>query len=148
MDQQRRTALRLWIILNRTVESIEKALEEQVSNHGLSLTEFAILEVLHHKGPQPIGEIGDKVLLTSGSMTYVIDKLQKRGLLTRRKCTEDRRVLYAELTEKGAEKMERVFPEHAELITELMAAIPVEEQNRVADALKQIGLAAPERVDA
>ncbi len=139
MEQEARAALFLWIAMNRASSSIEAHLHRQVESHGLTLTEFAVLEVLLHKGALPIGEIGDRVLLTSGSMTYVIDKLEQRGLLRRRRCDEDRRVLIAELTPKGRTKIEAVFPEHAALIRDLMDDLTPEEKRRAASVLKRLG---------
>ena len=91
MSEPVSSALKLWVVMNRAVQSIERHLRRQVEAHGLGFTEFAVLEVLYHKGAQPIGEIGSRILLTSGSMTYVIDKLEQRGLLRRAPSATDRR---------------------------------------------------------
>ena len=139
MDRETRAALHLWIALSRAFSSIEEHLCDQVEAHGLSLTEFAVLEVLLHKGALPIGEIGDRVLLASSSMTYVIDKLEQRGLLRRRRSEEDRRALLAELTPEGRTKIETVFPEHAALIRDLMDDLTPEEKRRTATVLKRLG---------
>src|SRR6267378_6266154 len=80
------------------------------SDLGLSLTEFAVLEVLHHKGPLRLGEIRDRILLTGASTTYVVKKLEARGLMRRRACGEDSRVVFGELTAKGRALIEEVFP--------------------------------------
>lgn len=61
-------------------------------------TEFAVLELLYHKGQQPLQQIGGKILLASGSITYVVDKLEKKGFLERVACPNDRRVTYAAIT--------------------------------------------------
>ena len=112
--------------------------------HELTLTEFAMLEVLLHKGALPIGEIGDRVHLASSSMTYVIDKLEQRGLLRRRRSEEDRRALLAELTPEGRAKIEAVFPEHAALIRDLMDNLTPEEKRDTASVLKRLGRFAKE----
>ena len=136
------TSLKLWVVMTRALRSVEDHLRRQVEAQGLSLTEFAVLEVLLHKGPLPIGEIGDRILLTSGSMTYVLDKLQKRALIRRRPCDADRRVLYAELTPEGRRLIEAVFPEHAALIADVLAGLSVEEQRTATDLLRRLGHAA------
>lgn len=133
-------ALRLWVVMNRASRAIEDRLRLQVEAHDLSMTEFAVLEVLLHKGPLPIGEVGDRVLRTSGSMTYILDKLAKRGLLRRRPCPDDRRVQFAELTDEGRALITAVFPEHAALIADLMSALSPEELRMAADLLKRLGL--------
>lgn len=133
-------ALKLWVVMNRALRSVENRLRQQVEDHGLSMTEFAVLEVLQTKGALPIGEIGERILLTSGSMTYVLDKLQKRDLIERQPSEEDRRVLYADLTPKGRRKIETVFPEHAALIGDLASCLSPEEQRTAAELLKRLGL--------
>lgn len=138
-SEETQEALYLWIVLNRAARSIEAGLQEQVKGRGLSMSEFAVLEVLLHKGPLPIGEIGQKVLLTSGSMTYVIDKLEERGLLERTPCPEDRRVLYAELTDEGRALIEEAFSEHAELLNTLTAGLSLEEKGKAAALIKRLG---------
>ncbi len=138
------TALKLWVVLNRTVGAIEKQLRPQVEAHGLSFTEFAVLEALLHKGRLPIGELGSVVLLTSGSMTYVVDKLEKRGLLIREACPEDRRVTYARLTLQGQALIERVFAEHSVLIDTITGGLSREEQQAATEQLKRLGKYAAE----
>lgn len=145
MDKETASSLKLWVVMNKAFQSIEKHLRRQVESHGLSFTEFAVLEVLLHKGPLPIGEIGDRVLLTSGSMTYVIDKLERREFIRRRTCAQDRRVIYAELTEKGRTLIEKVFVEHATLLKDLMQGIQSEERILAANMLKQLGIYAEKR---
>ena len=124
--------------MNRTAESIHEHLRRQVESHGLTLTEFGVLEALLHKGPLTHGEIADRVLLASSSITYVIDKLEDRGLLRRRPSEEDRREKLAELTEKGRVKIEAAFPEHASLIDELMADLDREERRQAASILRRV----------
>ena len=144
MDAETAVSLKLWVVMNRALRSIEDALRRQVEGHGLSMTEFAVLEVLLHKGALPIGEVGDRVLRTSGSMTYVLDKLQQRGLLRRRACEEDRRVLYVELTPDGQGLIEPVFTEHAALLRALMSSLDTEEQQAATDLLRRLGLSVQE----
>lgn len=143
-DQSAEAALKLWVVMNRARNSILNALEKQVEAHGLTFTEFAALEVLLHKGMLPIGEVGQRVLLSSGSMTYVIDKLERRDLIQRKACPEDRRIIYADLTESGRSLIEEVFAEHAELIRKLMSGIPDHYIEQTAIALRRLGLYADE----
>jgi len=133
-------ALKLWVVLNRAARSIEGALREQTERHGLSLTEFAVLEVLLHKGALPLGELGVHILRVGGSTTYLADKLERRGLMVRRPCTEDRRLVYAELTDKGRALIEEVFAEHAGHLAGLMGGLTPDEQATAADLLKRLGL--------
>ncbi len=139
MTDETRSALRLWVVINRAARSVEDHLRRQVESHGLNLTEFAVLEVLLSMGTLPIGEVGDRVLRASGSMTYVVDKLERRGLLRRRACPTDRRVVFGELSPEGRELIERVFTEHSQLLVSLSAGLTVDEREEAAGLLKRLG---------
>ncbi|MFW6206095.1 MAG: MarR family winged helix-turn-helix transcriptional regulator, partial [Gemmatimonadota bacterium] len=110
----RETALKLWVVLSRAHSAVTAHAEADVARHGLSLAEFGALEALYHRGPLLVGELQKKVLKSSGGMTYVLDRLQDKGLTRRRPCETDRRAIYAELTDEGAALMDRIFPLHAE----------------------------------
>ena len=71
-------SLKLFVILSRAIQSITKRIEEDIKSYGLNPTEFAVLELLYSKGDQPIQKIGDKILLASSSITYVVDRLEKK----------------------------------------------------------------------
>ena len=133
------SALKLWVVLNRAHRAIMDRIRGSIEEHDLSLSEFAVLEVLYAKGPLLVGEVGSRVLLTSGSTTYVVDKLVDRRLVVRRPCTEDRRALYVELTEKGHALIGRIFPEHAEAVRQAMGGLTPEEQRIAGALLKRLG---------
>src|SRR5215213_5552906 len=110
-----------------------------IEEHDLSLTQFGVLEVLFSKGPLLVGEVASRVLLTSGSITYVVDKLVEGGWVVRRPCTEDRRALYVELTNKGRELIARIFPQHAVAVRQAMDGLTPEEQRIASALLKRLG---------
>src|SRR5437879_4548478 len=101
-DQQD-LSLKLFVVLSKSYKVIMDEALKDMKKYGLSATEFMIVELLYHKGKFPLQQIGDKVLITSGSITYNIDKLEKKGLLKRVPCPDDRRVTYAEITPHGEE---------------------------------------------
>jgi MarR family 2-MHQ and catechol resistance regulon transcriptional repressor len=145
MDSETTSSLKLWVVLNRAQKSIEDPLRQQVESHGLSFSEFAVLEVLLNKGALPISEVGDHVLLTSGSMTYVVDKLEEQNLLRRRRSDEDRRIIHAELTDQGRTRIEEIFAEHAALIRDLTDGLSTEETETLTTLLKRLGKSAETR---
>jgi hypothetical protein len=83
----REAATRVWLVLWKAARAIEQNAIRSVSASGLGLSDFALLEELLHKGPQPVNIIGRKFLLTSGSITAAVDRLESRKLLP-----EDRRL--------------------------------------------------------
>ena len=140
-------ALSLWVVMNRAMASLSRKIEGDIRERGFSLTEWGVLEHLYHKGPQPMAKLGDQILVTGGSVTYVVDKLEKRGLVRRDPCQHDRRIIYAVLTESGTHVMQDEFPKHAAKITSIMSVLNQEEQESVRELLKRLGLSAAGKLD-
>ena len=138
-DPPTATALKLFVVLSRAVEAISAHAESSAQAHGLTLTEFAILEALYHKGPLLLGEVQRKILRSSGGITFLVDKLEKRGLVRRALCERDRRARYAELTTEGHALIARIFPSHAEAIRRAMSGLGLADQRAVIDLLKTLG---------
>lgn len=141
-DAATASALKLFVVLARAKRAIDERVEESLGTHGLTHTEFAILEALYHKGPLLLGEVQRKILVSSGGITFLVDKLADRGLVERRLCATDRRARYAALTRKGEALMGEIFPAHAEAIRGAMAGLSRAEQKEATALLKQLGLAA------
>src|SRR6478672_3394542 len=121
-------SLKLFIVLSRAHRSINDVVNKYIAKQGLNPTEFAVLELLYHKGDQPLQQIGGKILLASGSMTYVIDKLEKKEYIRRVPCPEDRRVTFAQITDKGTKLIEQVFPSHRNEIDRMMSVLTDDEK--------------------
>src|SRR5205085_12312064 len=100
-SRDRAATLQLVIALGRALSAIERLVRTPLAASGLSITEFAVLEVLYHKGPLRLGKIRDRILVTGASTTYVVKKLEERGLMRRKDLAEDSRVVLGELTAKG-----------------------------------------------
>lgn len=132
-------SLKLFIVLTRALESIKKRVEEDIKSMGLNPTEFAVLELIYSKGEQPIQKIGEKVLIASSSITYVVDKLEKKDFLKRKPCPQDRRITYAAITQAGTDFMNEVFPNHKMKINEICAGLDTEEKKLMIQQLKKIG---------
>jgi MarR family 2-MHQ and catechol resistance regulon transcriptional repressor len=103
-------------------------------------SDFAVLEALLHKGPLPVNEIGRKVLLTSGSITVAIDRLETKGLVERRAHGTDRRARIVHLTREGRKLITRIYADHAADMEKLAAAsLSKSERKTLIGLLKQIG---------
>lgn len=144
-DRRQETALKLWIVLSRAHAAVSRQMELEIARHGLTPTEFGILEVLYHKGRLLLGEIQRKILVTSGGITYLVDRLVEKGLVRREHCPEDRRARYAALTPAGEALIRRIFPEHAVHIQEVLSGLTQAEQREAAALLRKLGLAAAAR---
>lgn len=132
-------SLKLWITLARAKRWVAEQTRRHIEQSGLSPSEFGVLELLYHKGPLMIGEIGGRVLLSSGSMTYVVDKLEGRGLLRRQPSGDDRRAVVVELTREGSTMIGGIFPEHVQLVRRATAGLTLEEKRIAAALLRRLG---------
>ncbi len=113
------TNLKLVIATARNYNALFSKIEKQVQEDGLNLSEFGVLEMLLNKGEQPVQKIAEKILVTSGTITYVIDKLQQKELVYRKRCAKDRRIFYICLTEKGKTFIVDVFQKHVKFLENL-----------------------------
>lgn len=132
-------ALKLWVVLSRAYAAVEAHVRADIGRHGLTVAEFGALEALYHKGPMLLGEVQRKILVSSGGITYVIDRLEGKGLAERRSCPEDRRASYAALTPEGEALMERIFPEHARCVEHALSGLPEEERATAIELLRTLG---------
>lgn len=139
VKQESELALKLFVVMSRANHAVMDRVKEDIKSHGLNPTEFAVLELLFHKGDQPIQQIGQRILLTSGSMTYVIDRLAGKKLLKRRPCPNDRRITYAAITDEGRALMQEVFPKHREAIRSMFSGLDTAEKQMMIDLLKKLG---------
>src|SRR5438128_12358414 len=106
--------LKLWIVLARAFDAVNRHSRASIARFGLGTTEFGVLEVLYHKGELPVCEVQRRILVESSSTTYVVDKLVKRGLVRRRHSGTDRRVVLLTLTSAGRRLIQRIFRPHAQ----------------------------------
>lgn len=138
-DEEQATSLKLFVVLSKAYRSLMDQAVKDMKSYGLASAEFMVLEVLYHRTRIPLQQIGEKILVTSGSITYNIDKLEKKGLLKRVPCSEDRRVTYAEITDAGRELFDEIFPRHVASIHDLMGGLDKEEKRETIEYLKKLG---------
>jgi MarR family 2-MHQ and catechol resistance regulon transcriptional repressor len=143
--EARQRALKLWVVLSRAHASVQRIAESDMAEKSLSPGEFAIMEALFHKGPLLLGEVQRKILVSSGGVTYLVDRLEAQGLVERRECEHDRRARYAALTPAGEALMAEIFPGHAARIEGALAGLTRKEQDEAIALLRRLGLSAQQR---
>jgi MarR family 2-MHQ and catechol resistance regulon transcriptional repressor len=115
--------------------------QTSISQAGFgSLSDFAVLEVLLHKGSLPVNTVGEKVLLTSGSITTAVNRLEKKGLVKREKSELDGRVVLVHLTYTGRERITQAFAQHAENLDQLFEVFNDEERTQFAKLTRKLGV--------
>lgn len=130
--------LKLVVAVARTYNNLFFQIEKSLQEFDLNVSEFGVLEMLYHKGDQPVQKVAEKILVTSGTITYVINKLEKKGFVIRRKCNKDKRVYYVSLTEKGKDYISHIFPKHKDFLDNLFKDLDEESKIKTLDNLIQL----------
>jgi MarR family transcriptional regulator, 2-MHQ and catechol-resistance regulon repressor len=133
------SGVHLWLILMKAYRALAQLDARSIAASGLGLSDFAVLEILLHKGPLPVNTIGRQVMLTSGSITTAVDRLEEKRLVRRQACPNDRRVTYVTLTPTGRTLIRRVFKVHADRLERVFAPLSTEERSTLATLLKRLG---------
>ncbi|GJG86648.1 MarR family transcriptional regulator [Gemmatimonadetes bacterium T265] len=139
MPPAERDALKLWVVLSRAHAAIEARAAADIARHGLTLAEFGVLEALYHKGRMLLGEVQRSLLVSSGGVTYLVDRLEKRGWVRREACPDDRRARYAALTAAGEAFVRAAFPVHAAAVAEAMQGLTRDEQLAATALVRRLG---------
>lgn len=132
------TALQLWAHLSKAYSAIQAHATDDLAGRGLSTAEFDLLELLLQKGPLPLGAVRRSLAVSSGGVTFLVDRLEKKGLVERRSSREDRRSKQAALTAKGEEIAAEILPAHAERIRESMSGLTLPEQRSAIGILRAL----------
>ena len=140
------TGIHLWLVLWKAYEAVRRHAEGHIHLLGLGFSDFAVLEALLHKGPTPVNTIGERVHLTSGSITAAIDRLERKLLVERCKDAADRRAQVVHLTEAGRKMIECAFRDHAKAMEAATSGLTAAERGEAVTLLKKLGLSAQERV--
>ena len=136
------TGVRLWLILWKAYDTMREHALRHIESLGLGLSDFAVLELLLHRGPTPVNAIGERVRLTSGSITVAVDRLERKGLVERRNDPGDRRARVVHSTEAGANLIRCAFADHEAAMERAVAGLDAREREEAARLLKKLGLSA------
>ena len=138
-DEKTQLALDTFIKIRRASKVIADKTSRLLAAYGLSESQFGTLEALYYLGPMHQSAIGEKLLVSDGNMTMVINNLEKRGLISRQRDETDRRQMTVSLTDIGHDLIEELFPKHARNVTDLMNILCADEQNQLGQLCKILG---------
>lgn len=142
MENQNDLDLRLFRIWLKASKAVVTNIQKDIESHKINSENFMILELLYSKGPHPVQKISEVFSIPSGSITYVVDKLEKKGLVERQPNPNDRRASNVVLTTEGRALFDEIFPKHVATISENLSFISNEEKVLLVDLLKKIGMGA------
>ncbi len=141
-----RLALDTYIKVSRAANAVELRINRHLSDYGLTISQFGVLEALYHLGPLHQHQLGEKILKSSGNMTLVIDNLCKRGLVKRERSESDRRYIAIHLSKEGSALMADLFPKHVEKVVVALSPLSQTEQEQLAMLCKKLGVGQLETV--
>jgi MarR family 2-MHQ and catechol resistance regulon transcriptional repressor len=134
------SGVHVFLVLWKASRAAQAYAEKSIAELEMCGSDFAVLEALLHKGPLPVNEIGKKVLLTSGSITVAVDRLETKRLVERRAHGTDRRARIVHLTQAGRKLITRVYADHAADMERLASAsLTKAERKTLIGLLKKIG---------
>ncbi|WP_327838451.1 MarR family transcriptional regulator [Bacillus salipaludis] len=142
MEEQSNLDLRLFRVWMKASRAVVANIQQDIESHKINNENFMILELLYSKGPHPVQKISEKFSIPSGSITYVVDKLEKKGLVERQPNPNDRRASNVVLTEEGRALFDEIFPKHVATISQNLSFISNDEKEQLIDLLKRIGMGA------
>lgn len=132
-------ALSAYVKLLRATASLNFRIHRHLRKHGLTESQFGVLEAIFHLGPLSQQELGRKILKTKGNITAVIDNLEKKRLVERRHEKEDRRWAIVRLTGQGERLIRDLFPRHAAVIRKEMSTLSEVEQETLGRLCRILG---------
>jgi MarR family 2-MHQ and catechol resistance regulon transcriptional repressor len=136
-----RLALDTYIKLSRAAEAVTARINRHLGDYHLTVSQFGVLEALYHLGPMQVGQLGEKILKSSGNMTLVVDNLVKQGLAARQRRQDDRRCIDVLLTPAGKTLVQQILPSHINHVVTSLNKLTPEEQNRLAALCRKLGRA-------
>jgi MarR family transcriptional regulator, 2-MHQ and catechol-resistance regulon repressor len=132
----------LWLVLMKAHRTLERLATRSIESSEVGLSDFAVMEMLLHKGPQAVNEIGRRIELTSGAITTAVDRLESRGLVTREAHHSDRRARIVRLTGRGKDQAVKVFAGHKTAMDLAARALSKSERAKLIQLLKKLGTSA------
>ena len=132
------TALQLWEHLSKAHSAVHAQATNDLTQRGLTMAEYGVLEALHRRGPMQLGEIQRDQLVSSGGVTFLVDRLEAKGLVERHSSREDRRAKYATLTSQGEAMLAELLPAHAECIRDSLSGLSLPEQRSAIGILRAL----------
>jgi MarR family 2-MHQ and catechol resistance regulon transcriptional repressor len=133
------SGVHVWLVLMKAHAALLDHAHTSIRELDLCDSDFLVLEVLLHKGPLPVNTIGQKVRLTSGSISVAVDRLAQRRLVERGGNQEDRRVRMVQLTEMGRDLIDAAFAKHAMAMEAAVSGITESERNQLVRLLRKLG---------
>jgi DNA-binding MarR family transcriptional regulator len=121
-----------------TYQSFERYSSEHMKSLGITMTQFDIIATLGNQPPMSCKLLGEKTLVTKGTMTGVLERLEEKGFIRRELNAEDARSQLISLTKKGQQLFEKIFPEHMNHLQKAFGKLSKKELEDLAVSLEKL----------
>ena len=128
----------LWVRFLRFSLSSHKKLESDLGKIGLTPPQFYVLATIGYAGSLPFGEIGAKMMVTVSNLTGIVDRLEEKKLVLRKRDETDRRVVHVTLTEKGTKLYKSTIPLFEKSISEIFSSLDLTNQKKLSALLRNL----------
>jgi MarR family 2-MHQ and catechol resistance regulon transcriptional repressor len=132
----------LWLVMIKAHRALERLAIQSIESFDVGLSDFGVMEMLLHKGPQPVNEIGRRIGLTSGAITTAVDRLESCEWVKREAHPSDRRARVVRLTARGREQATKVFARHKTVMDSVASGLSKSERALLIELLKKLGTSA------
>jgi MarR family 2-MHQ and catechol resistance regulon transcriptional repressor len=132
----------LWLVMMKAHRTLERVAIRSIESFDVGLSDFGVMEMLLHKGPQPVNEIGRRIGLTSGAITTAVDRLESCEFVTRQAHPSDRRARVVRLTAKGRDRAAKLFAGHKTAMDSAASGLTKSERAMLIQLLKKLGISA------
>ena len=131
----------LWVRFLRFNLLSHKKLESDLGKIGLTPPQFYVLATIGYAGSLPFGEIGAKMMVTVSNLTGIVDRLEEKKLVLRKRDETDRRVVHVTLTEKGTKLYRSTIPLFEKSISEIFSSLDLPRQKKLSALLRKLNRA-------
>ena len=137
LPDNQRHALNVYVKLMRATNTATSKIHEHLKEDNLTVSQFGVIEALYHLGPLSQSELGEKILKSNANLTTVVDSLEKKKLVERKRSDQDRRTVMVYQTELGRELIAKVFPRHAKVVTRELGFLTDKEKDALEKLLRK-----------
>lgn len=128
----------LWVRLAMTFNVLYHEIRKELNKERLTVPQLDIITCLDRSKGLPLSELAERLLVTGGNITGIIDRLEKSGYVYRERDKKDRRIVRALLTEKGFDLYKSFLPRYKEVMHKINSVLTTEERKELQRLLKKL----------
>jgi MarR family 2-MHQ and catechol resistance regulon transcriptional repressor len=134
----RKVTTETWERLSQCYQLTQKRAREALKGTGLTQPQFLVLTQISEEEGIPLTKIGENMLVTGGNITGIVDRLEREGLVKRKRDGEDRRIIRAFFTPKGKKTYQQAVPTYDRFMRQVFGELGAGEVGRLHKTLETL----------